>query len=43
MKFSKIAAALVGFVAGVVTAPLAAIAWPFAFAAFLYNEHEGFK
>ena len=36
----RIFAALVGLVAGAVTAPLAAVAWPFALAWFMFNEVE---
>ncbi len=36
----KLFAALFGFAAGIVTAPLALVAWPFMFAVFLYNEEE---
>ena len=36
----KLFAALFGFAAGIVTAPLAFVAWPFMFAVFLYNEEE---
>lgn len=34
----KLLAALFGFVAGIVTAPLALVAWPFMVAVFLWNE-----
>ena len=36
----KLFAALFGFVAGIVTAPLALVAWPFMFAVFMWNEEE---
>ena len=36
----RLFAALFGFAAGIVTAPLALVAWPFMFAVFLYNEEE---
>lgn len=34
-------AALLGFVAGLCTLPLALIVWPVMIAVFLYNEEEG--
>lgn len=36
----KLFNAALGFAAGVFTAPLAMVAWPFALASFLYNETE---
>ena len=36
----KLLAALLGFAAGIVTAPLALVAWPVMIAVFLYNEEE---
>jgi len=36
----KIANCLLGFTAGLVTAPLAIFAWPFVMAWFMYNETE---
>lgn len=36
----KIATALLGFVAGIVSIPLVMIAWPFVCAWFIYNETE---
>ncbi len=32
--------AALGFVAGIVSAPLAVVAWPFAVAIFMYNETD---
>ena len=40
MKARKILNALLGLVAGIVTAPLAVVAWPFAVAIFMYNETD---
>lgn len=32
--------AALGFVAGIVSVPLAVVAWPFAVAIFMYNETD---
>ena len=40
MKTRKLLAAALDFVAGIVTAPLALVAWPFMFAVFMWNEEE---
>ena len=38
----RILTALLGLAAGIVTAPLALVAWPVFLAWFLYNETEGY-
>ncbi len=38
----KLANALLGLAAGIVTAPIAMLAWPFYLAWFMWNESEGF-
>ena len=40
MTTRKLFAALLGFVTGVITWPLAAITWPFVCAWYLYNEED---
>ena len=40
MTARKLFAAIVGFVAGVVTWPIVAVAWPFVVAWFLWNEED---
>ena len=35
--------AALGFAAGLVTAPLALVAWPFVAAWFMFNEGEGYE
>jgi hypothetical protein len=34
---------LLGLAAGIVTAPLVAVAWPFVAAWFMFNESEGYE
>ena len=38
----RIFAALLGLAAGIVTAPLALVAWPAFLAWFMFNESEGY-
>lgn len=40
MTINKILSALLGVAVGVITWPIAAIAWPFVCAWYLYNERD---
>lgn len=40
MTVKKLLAALLGFAAGVITWPIAAISWPFVCAWYLYNARD---